>query len=118
MVRRLKSFKNPPLFIEFLELSLRTRKCDSEDTTRNTQSYLTTVGYIISTGLVTVSDGTETDVEGNDRDPLKVLYDNLPGITEDSYNRYSEINTSLGLDLNTRPPKLQPHPLTAIFVNE
>jgi len=47
-----------------------------------------------------------------------LLCQHLPGITEDNNNRYSEINTSLGLDLNTRPPKLQPHPLTAIFVNE
>jgi hypothetical protein len=57
-------------------------------------------------------------VEGNGRDPLKASYDNFPGITEENYNTYSEINTSLGLDLNTRPPKLQPHPLTAVFANE
>jgi len=57
-------------------------------------------------------------VEGNGRDPFKVLYNNFPGITEENYKRYSEINTSLGLYLNTRPPKLQPYPLTAVFAKE
>ena len=85
-----------------------------------TQSYLTTVCYVLHSvhWLGDCEWRTETDVEGNGRGPPKVLYDNFPVVTEEDYKRYSEINTPLGLDLNTRPSKLQPYPLTAVFAKE
>jgi hypothetical protein len=117
VVNQLKCLRNPALFNEFLELNLRTLKCGSEDATRNTELPYHT-GLHSFHWLDDCEWRIETDVEGNGRDPLKVIYDNLPGITDENYNRYSEINTFLGLYLNTRPPKLQPYPFNAVFANE
>lgn len=56
--------------------------------------------------------------EGSDRGQLKVLSDNLPGVTEENYKIYLEISISPGLDLSTRLPKFESHHLSAAFENE